>query len=315
MIEVVVAEMKRSLRRNLGTNFAGVTANNGTELNIFSFLNNLTTLDGAGQAILLSQRINLVGSIANGSDSLDIFMEAIQEKGLAKILAEPTLVARSGEPARFLAGGEIPIPVPQSGLSDRITIEFKEFGVGVVFTPTVMGPDRIHLHIATEVSEPEPTLGVQLQGFLVPAFMTRRAATGVELGDGESFAIAGLLRDDLKEIVHEFPGLGDIPVLGALFRSTEFRKDETELVMVITPRLVKPLPPGSPVLPTDHFIEPNAAEFFLLGSLEGGVIGRLFSDPPAHAALGGPGKKQTFNDGVAGDVGHRVDLTHAEEGW
>ena len=317
MIEVVVAEMSRSLRRNLGTNFAGVT-NGDTDFSIFSFLNNLTSLDDAGDMILLSKRVNLAASIANGSDSLDIFMEAIQERGLAKVLAEPTLTARTGEPARFLAGGEVPIPIPQSGLSNTITIEFKEFGVGVVFTPTVLGQDRIHLEVAAEVSEPDPTFGVQLEGFTVPGFLTRRSATGIELGDGQSFAIAGLLSEKLSELATEFPGFGDIPVIGALFRSTEFEKQQTELVMIVTPRLVKPLPPGPHTLPTDHFIEPNAAEFFLLGSLEGGVLGRMFPDESTQTAAFDESvspAEEALNDGVAGDAGHRVDVTRAEEGW
>ncbi len=333
MLEVVLAEMSRSVRRNLGTNFAGVSQTAGTDVQIFSLLQNLTSLD-PGNIIKLSSQLNLVATIANGTDQLDIFMEAIQENGLAKILAEPNLVARSGEKAHFLVGGEVPIPVPQSGAIGVITIEYKEFGVGLTFTPTVMGKDRIHLAMTAEVSEPDLTLGARVSGFVVPAFTTRRAATGIELGDGQSFAVAGLLREDLKELAHQFPFIGDIPVLGALFRSTRFEKNETELVMIVTPHLVKPLPPGPPALPTDHFVEPNAFEYFFLGSLEGDYAANLTSDavalwdravgasqlaggqggPPGGAAAGeGSGELREARGGLEGGAGHRVNLTFAQE--
>jgi pilus assembly protein CpaC len=132
----------------------------------------------------------------------------------------------------------------------------------------VLTSNRIYIDISTEVSEPNPTLGLQTSGITVPGFNTRRAATAVELGDGESFAIAGLLRDDVSESISELPGLGDIPILGALFRSTEFERKQTELVIIATPRLISPGPPGRPALPTDHFVIPTAIEFFLHGSME-----------------------------------------------
>ncbi|MEE2678923.1 MAG: type II and III secretion system protein family protein [Myxococcota bacterium] len=324
MIEVIVAEMSRTLRRRLGTNFAGVTSIGGADVNFFSFLQNLTRLDpnALTTVIDVSQRVNFITTISKGSTNLDIFVEAIQEDGLVKILAEPNLVARTGEDAQFLVGGEVPIPVPQSGAIGVITIEYKEFGVGVTFTPTVLGSDRIHMQVSTEVSEPDLTLGAEIAGFVVPAFNTRRAATAVELGDGESFGIAGLLRDDVTEVIHRFPVLGDIPILGALFRSTQFEKKATELVIIATPRLVKPLPPGRPPLPTDHFVEPDAAEFFLLGSLEGNAWDRFWD--AGQAAVGmDPDEPETpekpvgetgdpLLDGMAGDAGHRLDVELAE---
>lgn len=242
-------------------------------------------------------------------------------------------MARSGEKAHFLVGGEVPIPVPQSGSIGVITIEYKEFGVGLTFTPTVMGKDRIHLAMTAEVSEPDLTLGARVGGFVVPAFTTRRAATGIELGDGQSFAVAGLLREDVKELAHRFPFIGDIPILGALFSSTRFEKNETELVMIVTPRLVKPLPPGRPELPTDHFVEPNAFEFFFLGSLEGTFAGRAVDNAVAlwDRAIGtsslavqdrnsgddsnSDGSIELSEDlgGLAGGAGHRVKMTFAQE--
>jgi pilus assembly protein CpaC len=164
------------------------------------------------------------------------------------------------------------------------------------------------------VSQPLESLGVDVAGFKIPSFDTRRASTGVDLGDGESFAIAGLLREDIEENIQEFPFLGDIPVLGWLFRSTSFRKEETELVVIVTPHLVKPLPPGPPALPTDNFVEPNAAEFFLLGSLEA-VFGKetKTDDPSADPSAPLPEAGPKPDDPVAGDFGHRVEVWGAEK--
>ena len=322
MIEVVVAEMNRTLRRRLGTNFAGVTKAGGANVTFFSFLQNLSRLDpdAIEPIIRLSPRVNFITTISKGSTNLDLFVEAIQEDGLIKILAEPNLVARTGENAEFLVGGEVPIPVPQSGATGVITIEYKKFGVGVTFTPTVLGPDRIYMQISTEVSEPDLTLGAEVGSYVVPAFTTRRAATAVEIRDGESFGIAGLLRDDVTEVIHRFPLLGDIPILGALFRSTQFEKKATELIIIATPRLVKPLPPGPPQLPTDRFVEPDAGEFFLLGALEGNAWERArdstagaLSRPSGDTAGLSSGKSaDPLIDGMAGNAGHRLDVELAE---
>jgi pilus assembly protein CpaC len=298
MLEVVVAEMARSLRREMGTNFQVLHVGDNHTAQVFNFLNNLTSVSvdptTGATTTLLSDAINLAGRFTVGSDVYDIFFDVLHEKGLGKILAEPTLVARSGETASFLAGGEIPIPIAQGGAFGSITIEFKEFGVGVAFTPTVLSADRIHLKVAPEVSAPDFTNAVTFGGSVVPSFNTRRASTAVELADGQSFAIAGLLRDDVLELVSQYPVLGEIPVLGILFRSSQFQKNETELVMIVTPHLVKPLPPGDPHLPTDHFVEPNAFEFYLLGALEGRSWGSHHDDESAQTG------------GLIGDVGHTV---------
>jgi pilus assembly protein CpaC len=295
MIDVAVAEMSRRLSRRLGTNFAATIGDAANNVQFFSFLNGLTSLGEDGE-ILLTDRINLAGSVLNTGDGFgQLFMELLEGEGLSKILAQPTVVARSGETANFLVGGEIPIPVAQGGAFDSITVIFKPFGISVQFTPTVLSKDQIHLQIAPEVSEPDFTLGSMIAGFLVPAFRTRRASTGVDLRDGESFAIAGLLSDDIVESVEKFPVLGDVPVLGALFRSSQFQREETELVLVVTPRLVEPL--GSkPPLPTDHFEPPRAAEFYLLGRLEGAARA------PASPASGD-------SAGMVGPVGYRVTPT------
>ena len=289
MLKVVIAEMNRSVKREFGTNFAAVFSTGNGPVGI------------ASQFGGLSSAVTKFGSVFGSFTSLgalellSFMMDILEEEGLSKILAEPSLVARSGESASFLVGGEVPIPVIQSGgNSDAITIEYHEFGVGLSFTPTVLGPDRIHLAVSPEVSRADLTFGTEVNGTRVPGFATRRASTSVELADGQSFMIAGLLNDEVRELAGKYPLLGSVPILGALFRSTEFMKNETELVIIVTPTLVKPLGAGPHPLPTDHFIEPTASEFYLFGALEG--------MPP----IDGEGPGQLESEGMIGDTGNRV---------
>jgi pilus assembly protein CpaC len=339
MIEVIVAEMDRNLTRRLGTNLAGVYKSGGTDVNLLSLLQGLTRLEStqAPQLLDISSRVNFISTISRGSDSLDVFIEAVQSSGLIKILAEPNLVARSGESAEFLVGGEVPIPIPQGGTFGAITVEFKPFGVGVQFTPTVLTSNKIYINVSTEVSEPNNSLGLETGGLKVPGFNTRRVATAVELRDGESFAIAGLLRDDVVENLSEFPGLGDIPILGALFRSTQFVRKQTELVIIATPRLIVPGPTGRPPLPTDHFVIPTAVEFFLDGSLEAKpeveneekvpqpLANLTWPEPepqpvdeaqgharPAHEGEPSSSRAAVSADSFAGALGHSLNLQGAE---
>jgi len=191
----------------------------------------------------------------------------LKQHNLTKILAEPTLISISGQEASFLAGGEFPVPVPQSfGVT---TIKFKQFGVSLNFNPTVLSDGNISLKIAPEVSELDFSNGVNFEGFTIPALVTRKVQTIIELKDGQSFAIAGLLKDNIVESIAKYPFLGDVPVLGALFRSTSFKKNETELIIIVTPRLVKPLDMKKQTLPTDAYLEPNDFELMLMGYLEG----------------------------------------------
>jgi pilus assembly protein CpaC len=212
-------------------------------------------------------------SLLTGNGLLNLTLDAAKEQGLAKILAEPTLTTLSGQEARFLSGGEFPIPVPQ-GLNG-VTIEFKEFGVGLQFVPVVLGSGHVNLKLNISVSELTNSSNVVLsaQGstgsFLVPSLSKRSASATVELMDGQTMGIAGLISEDLREAVNKFPGLGSIPILGNLFRSQQFVKGETELVILVTPRLARPMPKERIRLPTDDFIEPNAKDFYLLGRLEG----------------------------------------------
>jgi pilus assembly protein CpaC len=198
------------------------------------------------------------------------FIDALKEQGLLKVLAEPTLITLSGKNANFLAGGEFPIPIPQSGAGGVvITIEYKPFGVGLNFAPTVLSNNKINMHVAPEVSELDFSRALTISGFVIPSLTTRRVSTVIELADGQSFAIAGLLKEDVREVISKFPLLGEVPVLGALFRSSSFQKNETELVIIVTPHLVKPLDMAKQTLPTDQFIEPGDFEFYLLGNVEG----------------------------------------------
>src|SRR3546814_396571 len=181
-----------------------------------------------------------------GSVTLDFLFDALEEKGVVKTLAEPNLIALSGDTASFLAGGEFPVPVSQetSGGQATITIEFKEFGVALAFTPTVLDDGLINIVASPEVSRIDPTNSVTLQGFDIPGLTTRRATTTVELRDGQSFAIAGLIQSDFQDTVRQLPLLADVPVLGALLRSSEYQNQHTELVIIATPPLVQPSPAG-----------------------------------------------------------------------
>ena len=215
----------------------------------------------------------LFGTFIDQDFLFNLAIDAAKEKGLAKILAEPTLTTLTGQEAQFLSGGRFPIPVSDG--VDGVTVEFEEFGVAVKFLPVVLSDNRINLKVNVSVSELVDTgslvlsrPGVSTSTF-VPALRERSASATVELGDGQSMGLAGLIDDNLREVVTKFPGLGDIPVLGALFRSSQFRKGQTELVIMVTPRLAKPVHPDSVTLPTDKFVEPTDAEFFWKGQIEG----------------------------------------------
>jgi pilus assembly protein CpaC len=209
-----------------------------------------------------------------GGLDINATFNALERKGLVTTLAEPTLVALSGETASFLAGGEFPIPVAQSGTGGgdaAISVEFKQFGVSLAFTPTVLADGVINLEVAPEVSSIDPTASVVINNLRVPGLQTRRARTTLELRDGESFALAGLIRKDFRDTVRQFPVLGSIPIIGALFRSTSFEKEETELVIIVTPRLVRPVRAAAMKVPTDRAMPPDEVDLFLLGRTDSAV--------------------------------------------
>jgi pilus assembly protein CpaC len=217
----------------------------------------------------------------------NVTLSLLEENGLAKTLAEPTLATLSGQEARFLAGGELPVPLSTS--LGALNVTWKKFGIQLGFTPTVLDPGTISLKVATEVSDIDPTIGVQASGIFIPGLISRQAETTVRLGDGQSFAIAGLLSDKVRSTVDQVPGLGSIPILGALFRSSKYQRQETELLVVITVHLVKPVAPHEvQPLPTDfEGNEPNGWAFFLMGWEE---VGGGKRDPAApKRGPAGPG--------------------------
>lgn len=265
MLEVKVAEVSKNLLDKLGVQIktGHVTGNGWTYSLLSNFLfGSAATFPNVGAGIQYTKEPNNA-----------FRLEAQKKDGLVKILAEPTIMAMSGQEGAFLAGGKIFIPVPQASVGGTVfTLEEKEFGVGLKFTPFVLEGGRINLKVTPEVSELSSTgTEVAIGGTknILPSITTRRASTTVQLHDGQSFAIGGLIKNNITESMAAFPILGEIPILGALFRSSEFQNEKTELLFVVTPRLVKPLPPDY-ALPTDGFIEPTRGEFFLEGKLEGG---------------------------------------------
>ena len=287
LVEVRLAEISRNVANRMGINFQLIDRT-GNSFGI-SQINNLTTVTELvrsflGTAFTYTLSSNLVGIAGwrTGSVLWTMFFDALKQQGLGRVLAEPNLVTTSGQEASFLAGGEFPIPVPQQ--FQTITIEFKKFGVGLNFTPTVLDNDMIAMKVSPEVSELDFTQGVAFsaQGFLVPGLRVRRLSTHVEVKDGQTFAIAGLLSDQHRNIVNKFPLLGSLPILGTLFRSSSFQKQETELVVLVTPHLVKPMNQRVARLPTDVYVEPNNFEFYLLGCLEGKKPRQKPAPPPGN---------------------------------
>lgn len=267
MLEVRVAEMNRELVRRLGINVGYANeAGQGFVTTIGELGATVAEAATTGGYGLVPVAANALVRFSQGGDQWTVLLDALKENGLAKILAEPTLVALSGQEANFLAGGEFPIPVPQG--FGTVSITYKKFGVGLSFTPVVLGGNVISIKVAPEVSELDFTNAVVLNGFLIPAITTRRAATVLELRDGQSFAVAGLIRSSVREKLSKYPMLGELPILGSLFRSSQFLRNETELIILVTPRLVKPIEGESVRVPTDDFVEPNDLDFFGFGKLE-----------------------------------------------
>ncbi len=203
----------------------------------------------------------------------NLALDAAKNKGLARILAEPTLTTLTGQEAKFLSGGQFPIPV--AGNYGQVGIEYKDYGVGLDFIPVVLGNGHINLKLNISVSELVDTtsLGVSVVNanstFVVPSLTLRTASGTIELGDGQTIGLAGLLNDSLRQSINKFPGLGDVPILGALFRSQNYVKGDTELVILVTPHLAKPLPKDQIKLPTDSFVDPSELDFYLWGRMEG----------------------------------------------
>lgn len=251
--------------------------------------------------------LNFSDKVMKGAfSSVDVTLNILETKGLAKTLAEPNIVALSGQEASFLAGGQVPIPVAQSGSVNTaaITVQYKDFGIGLKFTPTVLDSEKINLKLNAEVSALDFANAVNFgTGGEIPSITTRRTATTVEMGDGQSFAIAGLMQSDMNNAISQLPGLGNIPVLGALFRSSKFQRRETELVVVVTPHLVKPVSDEKLKLPTDNLVPPSDADMYLLGRLEG----RVSKKPAKKSSDIEPARqKSASSGGVDGAYGHKL---------
>ncbi|MBB3066282.1 type II and III secretion system protein family protein [Limibacillus halophilus] len=276
MLQVRFAEVSRSVGKALGLSL-------DTSYSSGDFTFSGVTTGGLASAF---GTIGIGGTL--GALAIDATLDALETKGLVHSLAEPNLVVLSGDTASFLAGGEFPVPVAQD--NDSITVEFKEFGVSLSFTPTVLDGDLINLIVRPEVSAIDPTrsFAVPGSGLNIPGLITRRAETTVELRDGQSFAIAGLYQSSYDNAIQQFPWLGDIPIIGALFRSSDFQQDESELVIIVTPRLVKPAQsPDDLRVPTDLYLRPNEGEFFLLGRTVGAGQGGTAAAPMAAGSAGG----------------------------
>ncbi|NUB44162.1 type II and III secretion system protein family protein [Fertoebacter nigrum] len=288
MLKVRFAEMQRSVSKSLSASLAlnssggNVGINGGTGRFTDAATRSAAFNGGNISGDLGSEAATTIGFSA-GSLQFAVLLEALESKGVVRTLAEPNLTALSGQEAKFLAGGEYPIPV--SADNGSITVEYKPFGVEMTFTPVVVDGDLINLAINASVSSIDSTITLENEGFTINAFKRRETSTTVEMRDGESFAIAGLLQDDFRDLNGQVPWLGDIPVLGALFRSSEYQRAQSELVIIVTPHLVTPTRGEALALPTDRVKLPTEKELFLFGKVVG--------DTPRGAA--GEVAKQDFS--------------------
>ncbi len=310
-LEVRFAEVSRSGLRKLGMNFlwqdgargyVGGAATPSTTPGSYLTGNNNLGIPGTGgsgpplvSAPSESQAFNLFFSTGLSKFPFSTILSVLSQEGFAKILAEPTLVALSGQEASFHAGGEVPILIARQ--LGETSVEFKKFGIRLQFTPTVLGHRMISTKLAVEVSEPDATAGSTLGGFNIPGFRTRSSETTVRIEDGESFAIAGLLSDSVRSTVKKIPLLGDVPILGMLFRSTAFQREETELMVVVRARLVRPLGADEvPMLPgEDELTDPTDFELFVLGDID--------PKKPRVRAPVAPQKTAKPNFGPSGPIG------------
>lgn len=261
MLKVRFAEMQRSVAKNLSSSIAISGTNDAVETG--TWLNGDNGLNND-----IEVRENVLGAgllgFTTGSLQIGILLEALESKGVVRTLAEPNLTSLSGQEASFLAGGEYPVPVSEDG---SISVEYKPFGVEMKFVPTVVDGDLINLQIAASVSSIDGTVTQESNGIQLAAFKRRETSTTVEMRDGESFAIAGLLQDDFRDLNGQVPWLGDIPVLGTLFRSVEYQQSQSELVIIVTPHLVTPTRGEALALPTDRVRLPTERELFLFGEV------------------------------------------------
>ena len=295
MLKVRIAEVNRSVLKKIGVNLLSRDSTGGTLFGIGqgrpgTLVGPSTSLGGTGSNA--SSVFSLAGTgttlgLAGKLFGLDLLgtLDLAQTDGLVTTLAEPNLTALSGETASFLAGGEFPVPIAQG--NSAISIEYKQYGVGLAFTPIVLADGRISMRVRPEVSELSDAGSVKLNGYIVPALTTRRAETTVELGSGQSFMIGGLLKNSHNNSVEKAPFLGDLPILGALFRSTSFQRNETELVIIVTPYLVRPMS-GQAALPTNGYRAPTDGQLNWEGQTFGGQSGPRAMLPSPRPGMSAP---------------------------
>jgi pilus assembly protein CpaC len=314
MLEVRFAEVKRSALKQLGLSwFVGSDGGKlGGAIGVGAGISgngNEPTLDAiSGSFAVISRTFRAFG------ENFNVTLDALERKGAITTLAEPTLIALSGETASFLAGGEFPIPVSQGGTNNNtnaITVEFKPFGVSLAFTPTVLADGVINMVVQPEVSSIDPTASIEVNNITIPGLQTRRAKTVVEMRDGESFALAGLIRKDFQSTINQVPILGSLPIIGTLFRSNGFQHDETELVIIVTPRLVRPVRAGALKAPTDRVGPPHEADLLLNGRTDTGVppssapfVTPAPPPPPPITQPPGGGMAAKEPSGLEKDYGH-----------
>lgn len=297
MLKVKIVEVSRNELKRFGINWESVFSPGNF---VFGVGNGRDFIDAGGGFTRGTDGDNSI-FIGNrtGSRNINAAIDALESDGLLTVLAEPNLTTRSGMPANFLAGGEYPIPV--LGEEDSVTIEYRQFGVSLQFTPVVMSPEKISLTVLPEVSSLDPANGVQTGDFVIPALSTRRASTTVDLGTGQTFAIAGLLRSDQGNNIDKFPILGDIPVIGALFRSSEFQNQQTELVILVTPYIVRPVDdPKLLATPLDGYKPATDGERILLGKLHSESPKLTNSEKPDPAA------PASVFEGIGGQAGFLI---------
>jgi len=297
MLSVRFVEMERTTAKNLRLNVGQDRTNTNPAVTVLTGDTLLNRVQSASS--LNSFGIASLAWSVGGGD-LTFLFDALETKGLIKTLAEPNLVAMSGDTANFLAGGEFPIPISQSSSSGNsiptITVEFKQFGISLAFTPTILQDGLINMVVNPEVSSIDPTTSIQLGDIAIPGIKVRRAHTTVELRDGESFTVAGLLSDDYQSTIRQLPFLGDLPIIGSLFRSTGYQQDQTELVIVVTPHLVTPKR-GPTATPADSFVPPSDFELFVFGNQRGKAANLKPEDRALMSADPGKG-------GLDGAYGH-----------
>jgi pilus assembly protein CpaC len=287
MVEVRLAEIDRLVMDQMGINYTALAPHGNIwaqQINALAAITTLTrtfvnaahgTPNAGGVSTTFSQSLSsnlqAIGGFRVGGTIWTMFFNILKQNNLGRVLAEPNLVTTSGQPASFLAGGEIPVPVPQasSGSTPTITIQYQPYGVSLKFTPTVLDGDKIAMKLEPEDSELDYSTSVTISGFSVPGLLVRNMSTHLEVYDGQTIAMAGLLHNEDRNIINKFPMLGDIPILGNLFRSSQWQKQETELVCLVTPHLVKPVTPGTGRLPDDKWIDTSDYEKYLLGWSQG----------------------------------------------